>query len=94
MLIEIHARLDCFVMLSDVETPLNSARFLDPDEPLTQFNVACSYSILGDLDAVLDTLEHAVPRCGPELVTWTRHDSDFDPLRNHPRFQEILEAIE
>ena len=33
MLIEIHARLDCFVMLSDVEIPLNSARFLDPDEP-------------------------------------------------------------
>jgi len=65
---------------------------IDPDDSLTQFNVACSYCNLGDLDSALDTLEHAVPRWGPELVNWAKHDSDFDPLRNNPRFQKLLDA--
>src|ERR1700682_2589494 len=65
---------------------------IDPDDPLTQYNVACSYAILGDLDAALDTLEQASPRWGPELINWAKHDSDFDPIRNHPRFQKVLEA--
>ena len=34
------------------------------------------------------------PTRGHELKHgWIKYDSDLDPLRNHPRFQKILELI-
>jgi adenylate cyclase len=64
---------------------------IDPDDILVQYNVACIYSRLGDLEQALDLLERSLPRTGPEWTRWIRHDSDLDPLRDHPRFHKILE---
>src|SRR6266480_1767271 len=67
---------------------------IDPDDVLTQYNVACVYSILGDLEEALDLLERLLPNAGHELKHgWIKNDSDLDPLRRHPRFQKILELI-
>jgi hypothetical protein len=27
-------------------------------------------------------------------TAWLDHDSDFDPVREHPRFQALLETLE
>ncbi len=68
---------------------------IDPDDVLIQYNVACVYSLLGDLEQAFDLLEGLLPNAGYELKRgWIKHDSDLDPLRNHPRFQKILEVIE
>jgi adenylate cyclase len=67
---------------------------IDPDDPLTQYNVACGYTKLGDIESALDLLERSYARSGQELKTWIKHDSDLDALRSHPRFQKLLEAIE
>ena len=33
--------------------------------------------------------------CWSELCrNWAKHDSDFEPLRNHPRFQQLFERID
>jgi adenylate cyclase len=72
---------------------ISRALAIDPDDPLTQYNLACGYTTLGDIDAAFDLLERSLPRAGPELAQWVKHDSDFDPLRNHPRYQKILELI-
>jgi adenylate cyclase len=72
---------------------INRALAIDPDDPLTQYNVACGYTSLGDLDAAFDLLERSLPRVGPEIRQWIKHDSDFDPLRRLPRYQKILEII-
>ncbi len=72
---------------------ISRALAIDPDDPLTQYNVACGYTTLGDIDAAFDLLERSLPRAGPELAQWVKHDSDFDPLRSHPRYQKILEMI-
>jgi adenylate cyclase len=66
---------------------------IDPDDPLTQYNLACGYTNLGDIDAAFDLLERSLPRAGPEIRQWIKHDSDLDPLRIHPRYQKILELI-
>ncbi len=67
---------------------------IDPDDVLTQYNVACVYSILGDLEEALDLLERLLPNAGHELKHgWIKNDSDLDPLRRHLRFQKILELI-
>src|SRR5438552_1743068 len=72
---------------------ISRALAIDPDDPLTQYNLACGYTHLGDLDAAFDLLERSLPRAGPEIRQWIKHDSDFDPLRNHPRYQKIRELI-
>ena len=66
---------------------------IEPDDILTQYNVACAYTDLGDTDAAFDLLERILPKAGQETKEWIKHDSDLDPLRTHPRFQKILELI-
>jgi adenylate cyclase len=67
---------------------------IDPDDPLAQYNLACGYTKLGDIDAAFDLLERSLARGGPEQWQWFKHDSDLDPLRSHPRYQKILKLIE
>ena len=60
----------------------------------TQYNSACIYTSLGDIDRALDVLERVSLTPGHELKHgWIKHDSDLDPLRDHPRYQKILELI-
>ena len=73
---------------------ISRALAIDPDDIWTQYNVACGYTRLGDIDAALDLLERSLPRAGPELAQWVKHDSDFDAIRSHPRYRKILELID
>src|SRR6476646_3232599 len=66
---------------------------IDPDDILTQYNAACIYSRLGEIDTAFDLLERLLPHPNPETKAWIKHDSDFDPLREHPQYQKILELI-
>jgi adenylate cyclase len=67
---------------------------IDPDDVLTQYNVACVHSLLGDLDHAFDLLERLIPNAGQEMKRgWIEHDTDLDPLRCHPRYQKVLEII-
>ena len=49
---------------------------------------------LGETEQALDLLEHSLRNAPPEMIRWVKHDADLDNLRNHPRYQEILELIE
>jgi len=74
---------------------LSRALAIDPHDIWTQYNAACIYTHLGDIERALDVLERVLPHAGYELKHgWIKHDSDLDPLRSHPRFQQILESIE
>jgi adenylate cyclase len=91
-----HLGLGALIELGETERArewIARALAIDPDAPLTQYNVACGLTKLGDIEAALDLLERSVPRLGPELTEWLKHDSDFDALKSHPRFQKILEQI-
>jgi len=67
---------------------------IDPDDPLTQYNVACGYTKLGEIELALDLLEKSIKRSGPERRAWVKQDSDFDALRTHPRYQRIIEMMD
>jgi adenylate cyclase len=68
---------------------------IDPDDVITRYNVACIYSLLGDVEQALDLLERLLPQAGQEMRKgWIKHDTDLDPLRTHPRFQKVLEILE
>ena len=66
---------------------------IDPDDVLTQYNAACVYSLLGDVEPAFDLLERLLPHANHETKAWIKHDSDFDLLRDHPRYQKVLELI-
>jgi len=68
------------------------ALVIGADDPVTYYNAACNYSLLGDIDAAFDCLEKGI-QSGMAQKDWIEHDSDLDPLRAHPRFQEILRRI-
>jgi adenylate cyclase len=73
---------------------LSRALAIDPDDILTQYNAACIYSLLGDIEPAFDLLERLLPHAGRELYAgWIKHDSDLNALRGHPRYQKVLELI-
>jgi tetratricopeptide (TPR) repeat protein len=49
------------------------------------------FARLGELDEALDHVEYALSIPSPLSVADLRLDPRWDPLRDHPRFQEILE---
>ena len=89
---------NAFIVLGETDLArewASRALAIDPDDVLTQYNVVCVYSLLGDIDQAFDLLERLIPYAGHELKHgWIKHDSDLDPLRSHPRYQKVLEIIE
>jgi TolB-like protein/Flp pilus assembly protein TadD len=73
------------------EEALRRALAIDHDA-LTIYNVACAYALLGDKEKALDNLEAAI-REGWHHKEWLSHDTDFDFLRDEPRFIEILSRM-
>src|ERR1700719_882408 len=72
---------------------LSRALAIDPDDVLTQYNVACVYSLMGDVEPAFDLLERLLPHANHETKAWIKHDSAFDTLRSHPRYQKVMELI-
>jgi adenylate cyclase len=68
------------------------AMSLQSDASVVQYNLACLYSQCGDVEKALDCLEaSSVP--GLANKGWVQHDSDLDPIRDHPRFQKVLDNL-
>lgn len=62
---------------------------LEPEEPHCRYNAACAYVVLGEHERALDLLE-ALDLGTMANRAWMEHDVEFDPLREHPRFQAIM----
>jgi len=65
---------------------------LDPDDPTVQYNVACVFSLAGLTDEAIDCLEKSIA-LGATHREWIENDSDLDPVRDHPRFQTLLDRL-
>jgi TolB-like protein/Flp pilus assembly protein TadD len=62
---------------------------MEPDDSAVLYNVACVYALLGLKDSAIDCLESAIKN-GFGHWEWIEHDSDFESLRGHPRFQALV----
>ena len=70
------------------------ALVIDPDDSLTKYNVACFCSLAGEHERAINLLVELLPRATRERKQWVQYDSDLDPLRSHPRFQEVVKLLE
>ncbi len=66
---------------------------MKPGEPMVLYNVGCIFSMAGELERAIETMECAL-EAGLTLKGWYQHDSNLDPLRGMPRFQALLERLE
>lgn len=66
--------------------------FSPTGNPSASYNRACHLALAGLADKALDMLEAAV-EAGWRDPYWARHDRDLEPIREHPRFDEILSRI-
>ncbi len=65
-------------------TTLENAGYATP-----LYNLACCEAQIGRLQDAIDHLREAIER-RPSLLDFAREDTDFDPLRDEPSFQELI----
>ncbi|HET6348013.1 MAG TPA: protein kinase [Candidatus Krumholzibacteria bacterium] len=86
-------------VLAAMGEPERAARWVeralavDADEPIIEYNAACVYVGLQRPDDAIRCLRAALG-AGGVTRNWALNDPDLDPLRNDPRFQEIINASE
>jgi tetratricopeptide (TPR) repeat protein len=61
-----------------------------PDYWATHYNAGCWESLAGNPDEALGHLRRAKELNAEEAAPYFREDSDLDPIRDDPRFQELL----
>ena len=71
---------------------LGRALAIDPEETTILYNAACTYSLMGEKDQALSLLETAVHN-GYGHKEWLENDPDFASLRDHPRFQALIQRL-
>jgi len=83
------------VALGEIERGLEwveQALAIDSVDPMVLYNVACVQSLAGRVEESIRTLETAVAN-GLTQRSWLEHDSNLDPLRQHPRYPALLAAM-
>src|SRR5689334_4308299 len=61
---------------------------LEPRNPLVYYNLACSYSLIGEVDRAVSALEKAIV-LGYRDFKWLARDPDLRTLRKHPLYRGI-----
>jgi tetratricopeptide (TPR) repeat protein len=65
---------------------------LEPRNPLVFYNLACSYSLIGEVDMAATALDKALA-LGYRDFKWLAKDPDLKTLRKHPVYREIEAKI-
>ncbi|SCW66901.1 TolB amino-terminal domain-containing protein [Rhizobium mongolense subsp. loessense] len=69
---------------------IKRALILDPDDPITNYNAAAVYSVIGDQATALRFLEAYVQRSSEDMVDLVRNDDDLAGIRSYPGYNELL----
>jgi TolB-like protein/Tfp pilus assembly protein PilF len=63
---------------------------VDPENTILHFNFVCALTQLRETDAALELLSSVIEKASKGWLIWLDNDTDLDPIRNHPRFGEIV----
>lgn len=68
---------------------MRTAHRLEPREGLAKYNLACYLSLAGRADEAIRWLGRALVS-DPKMRDMAAKESDFDPIRQHPQFEELI----
>jgi len=70
---------------------IDRALLLDPDNNIMRYNLACALSArLDDRDGAIDVLARYFEQASATHIRHAEVDPDLDPVRDQPRFKELL----
>lgn len=84
-----YTRRGRFVAGLKVDEQLSQLR---PEDPLVQYNLACSYSLTGSFNQAAAALGKALD-LGYRDFKWLAKDEDLEDLRKHPLFKGIRDKM-
>jgi adenylate cyclase len=70
---------------------IDRALLVDPDNLNMRYNFACVLSIMGDKEGALKMLQSTLSISGAYQVRIAETDTDFDTIRDDPRFRKMLD---
>ena len=91
----LYALAQALVELGHRDEGLATARammVLAPDDPYILYGMVCILARLGEIDEAVTYFEQAV-RHGFVQRQWIENDSDLDPIRGHPTYQALVNAL-
>jgi tetratricopeptide (TPR) repeat protein len=65
---------------------------LKPDDPIVHYNLACSLSLVGEIEQAFKEVKKAV-LFGYEDFPYMLKDPDLENIRSHPQFNNFFEKI-
>jgi hypothetical protein len=78
--------------VEDVESiPLDSDALMGMEKMI---QLAQTYTRVGEVDRAVDLLDTLLSIPSDLTVAWIRGHPDWDPLRDHPRFQALIEKYD
>jgi TolB-like protein/Flp pilus assembly protein TadD len=67
---------------------------IDSEDALVLYNVACVYAQLGEYEKALECIEKSFTTSGSSTsLNWMKHDPYFDPVRDHPRYKQLVARL-
>lgn len=85
----------CLIVLGETDRGLEWAAravAIDPGDTGVLYNVACTYAAAGRVEEAIDYLEKAVA-AGFFQKEWIVNDGDLDALREHPRYEALIDRM-
>ncbi len=67
---------------------------LAPDDSGVLYMAACNYALAGKKEEALAALQRRIEKGGRNFKDWVVNDSDFDNIRDDPRFLALLEGMD
>src|SRR5262249_40427093 len=71
-----------------------NAILLDPENTNLHYNMACAMAMLGAHDKAIEFMRLVFPAAKVQSLRWFATDTSIDPIRNDPRYKEMLAATE
>ncbi len=65
---------------------------LRKDDPLSWYNLACSYSLLSRIDEAFESMQRAIA-LGYRDVQYLQKDPDLINIRRTPKYRQLLESF-
>ena len=72
---------------------LSRAMAIDPNDANCIYNAACTYAQMGEAERAVGLLERWCLEAGNEWTGWVEHDTDLDPIRDDPRFKDLMARV-